>query len=95
MLGHLEGLKVSRWLATDDEGALKALAAPTLTFSVIEKTLNDQGDFTGISNRSVFLAPASPGANPGFYYGRLSTEAHPFLLSADSYQKLAVELFAN
>jgi hypothetical protein len=32
---------------------------------------------------------------PAFYYGRLSTETHPFLLDRETYQKLAVDLFEN
>ncbi len=95
MLTNLEGLKVSRWLATDDEGALSALATPTLTFTVVEKTFDAEGSFTGLSNRRVSFAPAAPGANPGFYYGRLSSEPHPFLLGASAYQKIAVDLFGR
>ena len=95
MLTNLEGLKVSRWLATDDEGAIKALLTPSLTLTVVEKTFDDQGDFSGIINRSVTFAPAVPGENPGFYYGRLSSETHPFLLNSTTYQKIAVDLFAK
>ncbi len=95
MLSILEGLKVSRWLATDDEGALAALTSPSLTFAVVEKTTDSQGDFSGVSTRTVTLAPAAPGANPGFYYGRLDSEPHPFLLDAATYQKLAVELLED
>jgi hypothetical protein len=50
-------------------------------------------NFAGLSTRSISLAPASPGANPGFYYGRLNNEPNPFLLSAETYRKLAVDLF--
>lgn len=95
MLSNLEGLKVSRWLSPADEGALAALANPSLTLTVIEKAVDDEGDFTGIENRTVSLAPAAAAANPGFYYGRLSSEIHPFLLDAETYQKLAVDLFGK
>ncbi len=93
MLGILEGLKVNRWLSPDDESAAKALLSPTLTFKVVEKTTNDLGDFTGLVSREITLAPGSAGANPAFYYGRLNSDAHPFLLDRDSYSKLATDLF--
>lgn len=90
MLSVLEGLKVSRWLAPADEAAAAALATPTLTLTVIEKTVNDDGDFTGLLTRKLTFAP---GPGPAFYYGRLNTESHPFLLNRETYQKLADELF--
>jgi hypothetical protein len=93
MLGTLEGLKVTRWLATDDESANKALLTPTLAFKIFEKSTNDLGDFTGITTRDLILAPSTPGANPGFYYGRAGSDPHPFLLDRDTYDKLATELF--
>jgi hypothetical protein len=93
MLGILEALKVNRWLSPDDESAAKALLSPTLTFKVIEKSTNDTGDFTGLVSREITLAPGSAGANPAFYYGRLNSDAHPFLLDRDTYGKLATDLF--
>ena len=93
MLSVLEGLKVSRWLATTDEAAAAALTNPSLAISVIEKTYTDEGDFTGLATRKLAFAPATPGNTHGFYYGRLSTEPHPFLIERDTYQKLAAGLF--
>ncbi len=93
LLGTLEGLKVNRWLSPDDESAAKALLNPTLAFKVVEKATNDLGDFTGLVSREITLAPGSAGANPAFYYGRLNSDAHPFLLDRDSYGKLAADLF--
>lgn len=92
MLGVLEGLKVSRWLASDDESANRALLRPSLTFKVFEKDTNDVGDFIGIVTRELVLAPSTTGPNPGFYYGRLGADPHPFLLDRDTYSKLATEL---
>ncbi len=92
MLSNLEGLNVKRWLATDDEGAFTALATPSLTLSVFEKTVDADDNDTGVSIRTLTLAPSSSD-NPGFYYGRLNTESHPFLLDAPTYQKIAVDLF--
>ncbi len=95
LLGILEGLKVTRWLATDDESAMTALAQPSLTLKIIEKSTNDMGDFTGLITREVTFAPNSTEANPGFYYGRLSTDDHPFLLDRATYRKLATPVFEN
>ena len=92
MLGILEGLKVVRWLPTADESAANALSSPLLTFTVMEKTNDDMGDFKGFITRTVRLAPNIPGPNPGFYYGRLDSEPHPFLLDRDTFGKLATDL---
>ena len=93
MLSSLEGLKVSRWLSTTDENAIAALKSPSLSLTVTEFTTDDQGENKGIIDRTVTFAPATPGNNPGFYYGRLDKEPHPFLLDRDTYQKIAVKLF--
>lgn len=92
MLSVLEGLKVTRWLATDDDAALGAFANPSLTFKVRE-ILDEDQNFSGFQDRTLVIAPASANANPGFYYGRMSSEPHPFLLTREIYQKLAVDLF--
>jgi hypothetical protein len=95
MLSELEGLKVSRWLATDDEAALGAFANPSLVFKVSEKIYDDDQKLTGLKERTLTIAPASANANPGFYYGRMNLEPHPFMLSREVYQKLAVDLFGK
>lgn len=92
MLGILEGLKVSRWLRPDDEAAEAALLAPVLTFTVVERTTNDMGDSTGLIKRTVRFAPNTPGPNPRFYYGRLDSDAQPFMLDKDTFGKLATDL---
>jgi hypothetical protein len=93
MLGILEGLRVTRWLAEDDESANKALLAPSLAFKVYERGRDDEDNFTGIITRELILAPATPGANPGFYYGRLGKDMNPFLLDRETYEKIALGLF--
>ncbi len=92
LLGILEGLKVTRWLSPDDESATAALARPSLVFKIIENATDDTGEITGRLTRELILAPATTGANPGFYYGRLGSDAYPFLLDRDTYGKLAVGL---
>ena len=92
LLSVLEGLKVSRWLSPTDEAATTALANPSLSFSVAEKTRDEDDKLTGISQRTLTFAPASSGSQPAFYFGRLSSDNHPFLLTRESYQKLTGEL---
>jgi hypothetical protein len=92
VLGILEGLKVTRWLSSTDEAAATALTSPLLTFTVLEKTTDDLGDFKGFITRSVRLAPNIPGPNPGFYYGRLDSDPYPFLLDRETFGKLATDI---
>jgi hypothetical protein len=91
MLSVLEGLKVSRWLSPTDEQAAAALANPSMGMTIIEKTIDDDGDFTGLMQRVLSLAPAG-GSFTGFYYGRINGESHPFLIDGDTYEKLAIRL---
>lgn len=91
MLSVLEGLKVSRWLSPADEQAAAALENPSLTLSVVEKTLDEEGNFSGLAQRVLSLAPAA-GSHAGLYYGRLQSENHPFLLDGETYGKLAADL---
>ncbi len=92
LLGILEGLKVNRWLAADDESANKALLNPSLVFLLVENATDESGEVTGRLTREVSLAPATTAPNPLFYYGRLGSEAHPFLLDRETYGKLATDL---
>lgn len=93
LLGVLEGLKVNRWLAPDDQSANNSLLTPSLVFKIIENTVaDDTGDVNGRVTRDLILAPGSSGPNPAFYYGRVATHENPFLLDRDTYLKLATEL---
>ncbi len=92
ILGILEGLKVSRWLSPTDEAATNALAAPVLSFTVMENVTDDMGDFKKAVFRTIRLAPNTPGPNPGFYYGRLDSDPNPFLLDRDTFSKLATDV---
>ncbi len=93
LLGILEGLKVTRWLAPGDEAANNALTTPVLTFTIIERATNDFGDATGtLITRVVRLAPNVPTGNPSFFYGRVDTDANPFLLDLTTFQQLATDL---
>jgi hypothetical protein len=89
MLSVLEGIKVSRWLDADDEKALAALEKPSLVLTVTEFITDQEGENSGVMDRTVSLAPS---ATPGFCYGRLDKEPHPFLLDAETCGKLAADL---
>jgi hypothetical protein len=92
MFSILEGLKVSRWLAVGDEKAAAALANPALVFNVVEKTTGDEGDSAVVTQRTLTLAPIREGSHAGYYAGRIDSEPHPFLIDAETYDKLATEL---
>ena len=68
---------------------LGALANPSLSITVVEKTYDEDGEFTGIAKRTITFAPVTHGNQPAFYFGRLTTENHPFLVNRETYQKLA------
>ena len=90
ILSTLEGLKVTRWLSPDDRPATEALFNPSLSIKMIE---NETENFKGLITREVLFAPSSAGKNPAFYYGRLSSETHPFLLDRETYHKLTADIF--
>ncbi len=92
LLGILEGLKVTRWLSPIDKAAESALLTPSLQFLVIEDQTDHMGDKIGQITRGVVRAPATPGPNPLFYYGRLSSDEQPFMLDRDTYTKLATRV---
>ena len=92
VLGILEGLKVSRWLAPSDQAANAALAVPLLAFTVMERTTDDMDSFKGFMTRTVRFAPNTPGPNPGFYYGRLDADPNPFLLDRETFGRIATEV---
>lgn len=95
LLGALETLEVTRWLAADDADALAALAQPALTLAVEERKVDETGDATGHIRRVLHLAPA-PGSNPApFHYGRMDGERHPFMIDTATFDKLAVDLMSE
>ncbi len=95
MLNELEGMKVSRWLAPNDEAATKALLNPSLTIKIFENKTDEFDDVVGQISREVFFAPQDATPNPLYYYGRLGSERQPFLLDRETYQKIAIELFVK
>jgi Domain of unknown function (DUF4340) len=89
-LGVLEGLKVSRWLAPSEGDA--ALATPSLTLKIIEKSTDDLGDLSGFIIREASFAPVTTGPDLGSYYGRLRSSMKPFLIDRETYRLLTLDL---
>ena len=94
-LSVLEDLKVSRWLAPNDEAALNALRTPSLVIDVVEKKFDDLGEFAGTGSRKLTLAPSDSSARPSSYFGRMGSEANLFTIDAETYGKIAAEVTAE
>jgi hypothetical protein len=92
MLTALEKLNVSRWLSGDDPDAAAALATPALILTVVEKKVDDLGDFKTLEGRELKLAPVPGKSPPQFYYGSLSGEQNLFLLDAETFEKISLDL---
>lgn len=97
LLGALESLEITRWLAATDAEASAALAEPVLTLMVEESKIDDQGEAVGTETekRELKFAPLPGASPPQFYYGRLTSDTHPFLLDRATFEKLAVDVFAE
>lgn len=95
LLSVLEDLKVSRWLAPNDEAALNALRSPTLIIDVMEKKFDDLGEFASTGSRRLMLAPSDSSARPANYFGRIGSEANLFTIDAETYDKISAELTAE
>ena len=92
VLTTLENLRVARWLAPGDAAALSALSVPSMVFRIREKLLSDSGEFSGFVDRTLTLAPATPGHDPEFHYGILLGDPQPFLIDRDAWRKLSISL---
>jgi hypothetical protein len=95
LLGALESLEITRWLSPTDAEAQAALAKPVLTLVVAEKKVNELGETVGIEKRELKFAPLPGASSPQFYYGRLTSDTHPFLLDRATFDKLAVDVLAD
>ena len=95
LLGALESLEITRWLAPTDAEAEAALAKPVLTLLVEEKKVNELGETVGSEKRELKFGPLPGVPSPQFYYGRLSSDTHPFLLDRATFDKLAVDVLAE
>ncbi len=89
VLEVLENLQVSRWLSPLDEQGLTALLAPTLTFVVTERTVDEFGDPTGESSETLYLT-LDPETQT--IYGKRSNEPAMFTITPEAYLKLGIPL---
>jgi hypothetical protein len=92
MISVLEGLMVSKWLAKDDQAALAALEKPALKITVTELKVDDEGETTGVMDRTIHLAPSEL---PGFHYGRMDGTTPLFLIDDSTYEKISGKLLEN
>lgn len=95
LLGVLEGLSVNRWLPVDYAAADKALLAPALSFKVKFQLIDAEGNESGYGIKQLDIAPAVEGPLNRFYYGRLTSDEHPFVLDQETMDKLKVEIFGE
>lgn len=89
VLSALENLQVSRWLSPADEQAAAALANPSLTLSITEATLDDNGEETGKRTRTLELA-VDRASNTVF--GKITFEPSPFTLPPEAFLNLSIPL---
>lgn len=95
LLKALEELEVNRWLPKGDAVAAGVLAHPQLTLSVLCRQKDDEGNFTGNTVQRLYIAPASNSTANQFYYGRLDSDTHPFIIDREALMKLVVDLFGD
>ncbi|MEK7951273.1 DUF4340 domain-containing protein [Luteolibacter soli] len=95
LLEPLLKLRGDTWLAPDDAGALSALARPSMRFTLGIHQLDGDGKKIGIQRRELIIAPASDAPGNRLFFGRVSGEALPFMINAETATRLAVDLFGD
>jgi hypothetical protein len=95
LLDPLLKFRCDTWLAPDDANARDALAKPVMRFTIGIKLRDAAGEEAGFQRRELVLAPASDSPQNRIFYGRISGEALPFLVNADTVARLAVDLFGD
>jgi hypothetical protein len=91
----LVALEGETWLGPQDEPSRKALARPVLTFKLVVRTYDDDGEPSGILPRTLSLAPASDRPDNKVFYGRIDHDPHAFVLGSETVLRLAVDLFGD
>jgi len=95
LLVPLLKLQCDSWLGPDDASAQSALAKPAMRFTLGIKLRDASGEDAGTQRRELILAPASESPQNRIFYGRVSGEPLPFMISADTVARLAVDLFGD
>ena len=95
LLEILGDLRVNRWLNPDDAAALDALQQPALQLRLVSRKLNEFGEQSGITLRTLDITPVTKDGPSSFFYGRLTGENDLFLLDRATALMLATDLFAE
>lgn len=95
LLKLLSNLQTENWLSPDDLDANRALARPVMSFDLVVKTVDEEGEFSGTKRLTLTLAPASDSPDNRIFYGRTGSDPHPFQLGVDTVRRLAVDLFGD
>jgi hypothetical protein len=94
LVSAIEALEAQPWLASNHPGASAALANPAMTLSMTEKQIDADGEFSGIREVRLLIAPNPE--NPDSFYAALpGIDPHPFLLPKSSVEALGIDLFLN
>lgn len=95
LLPALLNLQAGEWLDVNDPQAAAALGHPVLSFTLLIKKIDDEGNFAGFGKRELTIAPASDSPGNRQFYGRIDGEPHPFRLDHGTVYQLAVDLFGD
>lgn len=95
LLETLGDLRVNRWLNPDDTAALEALQQPLLQLRLVSRKLNEFGEQSGITLRTLDITPVTKDGPSSFFYGRLTGEDDLFLLDRSTALMLATDLFGE
>jgi len=93
LLSTLQRLQVLRWLSPRDSAASKALLEPRVRITLLVREVDALGDTRGYRPRTLLLTPVSDTPENQFYYGRLNSEPHFFMLDRQNFDNLTLELF--
>jgi len=92
LLANLLDLKAGAWLRPNHTAAIEALKTPWITFSLLTKKIDDEGDFEGFSDLQMQIAKVEEG-DTVVYFGQVEGDKNPFLLDKENAQALASDLF--
>ncbi|MCU0796380.1 MAG: DUF4340 domain-containing protein [Akkermansiaceae bacterium] len=94
LLDHLLNLRAGNWLRPRHSAAMAALANPTLRFEIICKTIDDEGNFSGIKSHRIALALVEIPSGGRVCYGLIEGVENPFIVDPSITDQLGVDLFA-
>ena len=94
LLEHLLNLNAGNWLRPEHSAALSALAKPDLTFEIMSKAIDDEGNFAGIRKHRLLLSVVTTSTGDKVGYGLVEGMANPFLIDPAMIEQLGVDLFA-